>query len=519
MKKILSVLLAATMLVALFVLPSAAADNVNYGITIDSTEKAPVVDGKIGTTEYGLLPIHTYSESKSQFDHTKNNDVEDWDFSFYATWDADNLYLAWKVNTPRHAKLPLAQFDASGNPIEGTELSDESLGYLWMHSCIQLGITPGEPVDGTSNFGSNYLNMGFGQLADDSTGKAIWAYPNGVLAEDIKGWEAICTRDDASETTIYEIAIPWKLAGVPATGDGSKFGLSYVVFAQEHVNIERAGIQWQTGCFYMEDINKAGVVELNVPEGQDDISIDNSFIGPGRVPTDLREKEQLFIPKFNTPIGGEDATLITDLEGDYSNAEGGYNFNYALTWVLKPIEDDLYEIVEVISNTGSAPVFTTLEEGCVIVAFHSDGQGVGNEAKNKAATYKVGTKVGIWGIDIDDEKQEYSNSFVYIEEPVLDTPVEDSSAPDESTTTEDPSTPDEPVTSTPATSEDDKTNTSTGTTESEGADKEDDAATTESSEAEKDEEGGNTVLIIVIVVVVVAAIAAAVVIVLKKKKA
>ncbi len=121
--------------------------------------------------------------------------------------------------------------------------------------------------------------------------------------------------------------------------------------------------------------------------------------------------------------------------------------------------------------------------------------------------------------DKDDLTFEIDLEAFEAEDPVTSgESTEDPSAPEESTTTEDP-TSEAPVTSTPATSEDDKTNTSTGTTESEGADKEDDAATTESSEAEKDEEGGNTVLIIVIVVVVVAAIAAAVVIILKKKKA
>ena len=47
MKKILSFLLVATMLVAMFVMPSAAEDSVNYEAEFPFVDKAPKIDGTV----------------------------------------------------------------------------------------------------------------------------------------------------------------------------------------------------------------------------------------------------------------------------------------------------------------------------------------------------------------------------------------------------------------------------------------------------------------------------------------
>ena len=82
MKRILIFTLTLTLVLNIFIFPANAADNVNYNIEIENTAKAPVIDGKIGIGEYGLFPVHRFSESKSQFDYTKNNEFDDWDFEF-----------------------------------------------------------------------------------------------------------------------------------------------------------------------------------------------------------------------------------------------------------------------------------------------------------------------------------------------------------------------------------------------------------------------------------------------------
>ncbi len=513
MKKILIFTLTLTLILSAFIFPANAADNVNYNIEIKSTSNPPSIDGVIMKNEHGE-PVHRFSEDKSQFDYTQNNEFDDWDFTFYATWDYQTLYLAWEVETPRHAKLPLAEFNPDGTPKENTELTQESLGYLWMHSCVQICITPGEPIDGKTNYAANNLNLGFGQLADDTTGKAIWCYPTGVTNDDIKGWEAICTRDEVQQITTYEIAIPWKLTGVPFAGEGFKFGLSYIVFAQEHVNVGKASIQWQTGCFYQEDINKAGVVTLKgksikplIPD-----------LGPGRVPTDLRDKEQLCIPKFNFPIRGEDSTLITDIYGDMSNSDDGYNLLYTLSWALKPIGEDIYEITEISPPDGKVPEFKTLEDGSIIIAFHSDREGLGKELLMQAEQYKVGTQIGLWGFDIEENRQKYSNSFAYIEKAVTDTeaPPDDTSNDDTSngdTSSIDTSNEESP----PVSSAPSDTISKTEPTDKPPVSENEAASTTESVAKESEEPSSPTVLI-VLSVIGVAIIAAVVIIVIKKRK-
>ena len=524
MKRILIFTLTLTLVLSIFIFPANAADNVNYNIEIDSTYNPPSIDGVIMKNEYGK-PIHRFSENKSQFDYTKNNEFDDWDFTFYATWDYQTLYLAWEVETPRHAKLPLAEFNPDGTPKENTELTQESLGYLWMHSCVQLCITPCEPIDGKTDCAANNLNLGFGQLADDSTGKAIWCYPTGVTNDDIKGWEAVCTRDEVQQITTYEIAIPSKLTGVPLCFfEGVKFGLSYIVFAQEHVNVGKAGIQWQTGCFYQEDINKAGVVTLKgksikplIPD-----------LGPGRVPSHLRDKEKLCIPKFNFPIRGEDSTLITDIYGDMSNSDEGYNLLYTLSWALKPIGEDMYEITEISPLDGKVPEFKTLEDDSIIIAFHSDGEGFGKELLKQAEQYKVGTQIGLWGFDIEENRQKYSNSFAYIEKAVTDTetPPDDTSNNDTSNgNTSSDNTPNDDTSSTDTSNEGSapvSSSPSDTISKNEPTDKspvsENEASSNTESVAKESEEPSSPIVPIVLSVIGVAIVAAVVIIVIKKRK-
>ncbi len=523
MKKILALVISVIMLCGALILPTSADDTVNYGVEFEYTDKAPVIDGKIGNTEYGLLPIHKFSENKSQFDYTKNNEFDDWDFEFFATWDADNLYLAWEVETPRHAKLPLAQFDADGKPIEGTKITDESFGYLYMHSCVQVCITPGEPMSGKTNYEANYLNLGFGQLADDSTGKAIWNYPTAVTDDDIKGWKTICTRDEDKQITTYEIAIPWELTGVPIIGEDFKFGLSYVVFAQEHITLGKAGIQWQTGCFYQDDVNKAGVITLDFPIS-DPFPHHSGCTGPGRIPSHLRDKEQLYVYKMNSRITGEDTVLFTDIYGDMSNSDEGYNLNYTLSWALKPIENDLYEITEISPPDGKVPEFKTLEDDYIIIAFHSDGQGIGNEQLKRAEQYKVGTQIGLWGFDIEKNRQEYSNAFAYIEEAVTDTetPPDDTSNADTSNDVTSGAETSNGVTSNGATSNNEASADSLETVSDSPATSEDASRTDEESNAasvaDKDEDTDSPIIPIIIIATVIVIAAAIVTIVIKKRK-
>lgn len=455
MKKILAFLLAATMLCAMFVLPSAAADDVNYAQDFNYIEKAPKVDGKVTTKEYGsVLPVHKYSEATSQFnlESAKTKNV-DWDFSFYAAWNEGGLYMAWVVESPVHAPLPKGEFDTGGNVI-GDNFTTESLGYMWMHSCVQFIITPGAPGAGTDYTG-NYLEVGFCELEDHETGRIAWAYPTNVSADKVAldKWQAKVVRDAAAETTTYEIAIPWDMLGVDQSGTGAQFGLTYAVAAQDHYENGTASmVEWQNGVLNDKLPNNAAVI--TTVGGKVDI-IDHVKKN-GKIPDEIKDKKQLVIDGVNAQVAAEDAILLTDihkLDEDDLGAQvnedtgetSGYNFKYTYNWVLKPTDEkDIYELVEIVVGNGSIPTFNTkFEKGMLLVGFHTDGNSTsdGYARKALAETLAVGTTVGLWGIDLKGSKTEsgkpdtlYLNSCLYV---VKEVEPEDPMAPVEGTITED----------------------------------------------------------------------------------
>ncbi len=430
MKKLLAFLLAATMLCAMLVLPSAAADNVNYQQDIDYVKTAPKIDGVVKSKEYGsILPVHRYSESQSQFvtneGHTK---LTDWDFEFYAAWDKNNLYMAWVVESDVHAALPKKEFDTGGNPISDN-FTNESLGYMWMHSCVQFIITPGAP-GGDANYTDNYLEVGFCELEDHTTGRIAWKYPTTVSSDQIAldKWQAVVKRDDAKGTTTYEIAIPWKMSGIEEAGTDKQFGLTYAVAAQEHYENKDPGmIEWQNGVLGGKYPNNAAVITLKAEE---EIILDTGVKKDGKIPSELAEYTHLVIDKVNKNIVGEDSVILTDIrnltekdfdiETDPETGEwiSGYNLRYTHNWLLAPTEEkNIYEIVEVVPTVGDGtlPVFKTkFEKDMLIVAFHSDGQQGGAARAALAKSITEGSIVGLWEVDLRNGDTKYKNSSVYV---------------------------------------------------------------------------------------------------------
>ena len=427
MKKLLSFILALTMLCAMLVLPSFAADNVNYEQTFEFVKTAPKVDGVVKSGEYGdILPIHKYSESKSQFvtneGHTK---LTGWDFSFFSAWDYNTLYMAWVVESDVHAPLPKAEFDWDGTPI-GDNFTSESLGYMWMYSSVQFIITPGAPLKGYTSYDDNYLEVGFCELEDHTTGRATWKYPAGVSADQIAldKWQAVVKRDDAKGTTTYEVAIPWRMIGIESADTNQQFGLTYAVAAQEHYNKTPGMIEWQNGILGGKFPDNAAVITLR----------GGIMIGPvdpvdpvdpektnGTIPEYFANKTHLIIDKVDEGIAGEDAALITDIW----NLDL-YNLNWTYNLLLKPIYygSTLYEVVEVCQSAGEAPRFSTsLTSDMIVAAFHSDGMGSGAARKYLAQNITVGTTVGFWEIDLYNGETKYKNSSMYIEALGPDIPV------------------------------------------------------------------------------------------------
>lgn len=509
MKKILSFLLAATLIAAIFVLPSAAADNINYGITVEELEEKasrPKIDGVIGRKEYGDA-IHTYSESKEQFTHDDDHDdYNNWDFDFYMTWDEDKLYMAWEVQTEVHHGLEEGTYESDGTKTADTWPDGDPtsmLGHMWWNSCIQFIITPGAPEKGVSAYTNNYLEAGIALLGDGTQARVIWSTPTGFETSDINinDWDAAIVRDDEANTTTYEVAIPWEYTTVNAKGDTAQFGLSYAVAAQENYNTKKGMIEWQDGLLGSKQPDNAAVITL---KGHTDKVIINELT-EGQVPDEYKTSIKLTFKGYNAAMASESSGIYTDLTKDLI---ADYSLGYSYLMLLKPIEGTSYEVVETVQNNNGANALTsTLEEGMLIAAFHSDGTegAIGAELKNLATSVAVGSKVELFGVDLAEGKFTYTNPMIYVTE-LVEAPVGGGDDTSDDTSSESSDVVSEEVSDEESDEESVETSTSTSTNTSTGD-------TTDDGEDE-----GLGVWLWVIIGAVVVVVAVVVVIVLKKKK-
>ncbi len=489
MKKILAFLLAATLLCAIFVLPSFADDAVNYATDINYIEEAPKIDGKVDKREYGNLPVHSYPEDKEQFKDTEHNEFDDWGFDFYAAWDKDYLYMAWVVDTPRGPSFPEEDKTSDGVFDSG------DYGYMWERSCVQFIFTPGAPEKGKTTYQStaDYLEVGLALTTTGQQCRVSWAKPKNAAALDPNDWDAVITHDEGKSMT-YEVRIPWNKSGVAEAGTGAQFGLTYAVASQEDYNTKKGMIEWQDGVLGTKDADAAATITL--AGGKVDVTqVTPSSVVPelaeGQLPADAEGKVQLGIDAVDVTVTAESAVLFTS-PSKISNTKYSYNL------LLKPV-DGLYEVVEGKNGNGEEVVFdSAIEDGMLVAAFHTDGtEGAAGAARREAAAALVaGDKLALFGVDLTKGELLYSNAMFYVADAATDVSgTESSEEPSEAESSEAPSEAESVAESSTVAS-----------------------SVAESSVAEENEEGSLLWLWIVIGVVAVAAVVV-VVIVLKKKKA
>jgi len=494
MKKILSVLLVATMLCAMFAITSsAAAANVNAALDakyLEPTVARPVMDGIVERGEYGNFnaPLSFSNESQKDQFATDLDQYGDWTFDFHIAWDADKLYMAWVVETDIHQPFIKGNHTLEDGTVE--------TGYMYKYSCVQFILTPGEPDASvkkyqTGEWNGNYLEVGLCLMDDGEETRIAWSYPTGVSATDValESWDAAIVRDESAKTTTYEVAIPWEMTGVAMVGTDAKFGLTFAVGAQYDYDIKNGMIEWNDAIIGGKKADNSGIITL--AGGNEDI-IQHQKV-EGTLPEEANGKIQLVIDKANEKITGDDSVIITD---PAAAPEGGFNTVWTYNMLLKPVEgeDGVYELIAAKQGDGVADVaFDEYEEGMIIYAIHSN-QVAGTPAETRitaARNLLIGSKFKTFGLNFAaPDPVTYTNSMFYVIEAVQ--------APD--------------TTPTPAPGGDDNTSKD----ESEDASKPA-ASTADTSVAE--EEDSNIVLWVVIAIVAVAAVAAVVVVVLKKKKA
>ncbi|MBR5746164.1 MAG: hypothetical protein IKX92_02770, partial [Clostridia bacterium] len=394
MKKILAFLLVSALLVAAFAVTSSA-DKVNENITVQYASVAPNTNGVVERGEYGKAIVEYRHEYKEDFDGVihEHDKYDDWDFDFYASWDEDNLYLAWIVYSEVHAGLPVEVKNTKGS------------GWMWEYSCTQFILTPGAPKKGETHYqggeyDGNYMECGLTLMDDGNTEKVIWAKFNGGEALTANDWDGLVTRDDAKKETHYEVRIPWKASGVPVVGNDHQFGITFAVAAQEqYTDVKPGMLEWQDGILGGKNADAAGVITLaGAPEEIGEISVEPAM-PEGQLPANCTDESvKLTIESVNTGIQTDMSTLIMD-----PTKHADYNTTYTGLLLLAPVEGEAntYYLVESLSGTTGDPLVfeSEITEGMVAAAFHGDGsESAAAQRKAAALALEPGTKLHLFGV-------------------------------------------------------------------------------------------------------------------------
>ena len=423
MKKILAIFMAVALLCTPLLMLNSGATSVNAEYAVEFTKKSPKIDGVVDSNEYGKYPISTFDikDYSDEFvmEHYKITD-DDLAFEFYATWDADNFYMAWVVHTSYDSRVPDDVFDAGS-------------GNMWMYSCVQFIITPGAPKAGETNYqtaewSGNYLEAGLTLRNDDKSSGVCWSQPEAAKGEfGPNDWEFAGYRDEKKGTTTYEVRLPFVKSGIAAKGDDAQFGLTYAVAAQEDYNKTPGMVEWQDAILGGKKADNAAVMTMVGSGMQQEIIPTPGDRKEGKLPEGLKDNLLKF-DSLNKAIEQDKSTLITNVTDPIT----GFNTTWSYCMLLRPAEkikeiDGYYTIVGTYPGDGTMTELsfgTDLKEGDIVAVFHGDEGGAGHARKELAASLPIGQKLYLFGFEIvngTDASFKYSNAQLCI--------VEDPAAP------------------------------------------------------------------------------------------
>lgn len=192
-------------------------DGADY--SVKKTETAPSIDGDFSEAEWGGHLIDEIdstnpSWSYAQFEVGKYYSTA----SYYTTYDDKYLYLCVVVDSPYHY-CPITQSNA---------------GDMWKYECIQVKVSSESPD-------SEYILTNFDHVANSKAVKEGVVRSYGFAVNDEgetcyyeSGFTssftglAACSRDDASQLTVYEAAIPFEEFGITPEA-GLQMGLTFSI--------------------------------------------------------------------------------------------------------------------------------------------------------------------------------------------------------------------------------------------------------------------------------------------------
>ncbi len=227
---------------------------INTGLYSTIAKKTAKLDGKVSASEYGKA-IWTINQKNDLVSYAQFGDNIYAEAEVYLTYDKDNLYLGVIVSSPYH-----------NNP-----LTQEKAGDMYNHDCIQINVSS-EPANGEYMI-ENYDYENGGKAVKD---KVVRQY--GFAAND-KGetiscnWfpgdkefkaKSMCSRDDASQKTIYEVSIPWSEIGSEDhpvdVKKGESFGFSISINCGDGKTFKNITLRDGGGIIGRNDFSKVPVI-------------------------------------------------------------------------------------------------------------------------------------------------------------------------------------------------------------------------------------------------------------------
>jgi hypothetical protein len=234
----------------------------DLNVTIKKTTKAPTIDGKINTTEYGQM-LWKVDENNKVWDYAQfakdNYYVKG---EVYATYDDNNFYLGVVVDTPENYNT----------------CTEANAGDMWKYYCIQVNLYTEDPtsdyftehfdwaIDKKSSEEGKIRQYGFGVNKDNKTLSTVW-----MGIEKTFTGKAVVIRDEGAQKTYYEVSIPWKELGTkdkPFSISGvKKIGFALSINATNEADV-KAG-KWKNlkmrdggGIINRNDFTKGATVTL-----------------------------------------------------------------------------------------------------------------------------------------------------------------------------------------------------------------------------------------------------------------
>ena len=229
----------------------------------ESISKAPVLDGIINIGEYGDA-ILEFDGTSPEVDY-RGFDANDKyaTGAFYATYDADNLYLAWEIASEKH-ECPLA--------------TDAEAGQMWQYDCVQIVLGAMNPND-SRNLDSALCWSG---APGGANVKAYdWTLEIGIAVNNngdtllCENWfsnnlefEGKATRNDDTATTIYEVKIPLEAFNAEVPGyettfeAGTELGVSFSINTSDNGTSRVVRLRDGGGIFGSNDFSKIPTVTL-----------------------------------------------------------------------------------------------------------------------------------------------------------------------------------------------------------------------------------------------------------------